>query len=297
MKTQIKRVGLVIKQNQPEATALALDIAHLLLNQKYEVFFIKGALDPNLIPKRDSKIKHIAKDDFAKKVDFVIVLGGDGTYLSAARLMQEVSKPILGVNMGTLGFLTEVRREEIYDALNKILTEGKVRVSERVMLQVQLKRKGKKIIDSIVVNDAVISKGAIARIIGVKIDVNGEWANTVRADGLIVSTPTGSTAYSLAAGGPIVMPTLDCMMLTPICPHGLTQRPLLLPDHVRVELTLSHKPGHVYLTLDGQDGIDLKDGDVITISRFNKHKLKIVKAPNRDYFMLLREKLNFGKGV
>jgi NAD+ kinase len=263
-----------------------------LASQKFEVFFIKGA-----VTKTGPRIKTIAESQFAKKVDFVIVLGGDGTFLSAARLMTDVSKPILGVNMGTLGFLTEVRREEIYDAINRILTEGQVRISERVLLQVQLVRQGKTVMKGVVLNDAVISKGAIARIIGIKIDVNGEWANTVRADGIIVATPTGSTAYSLAAGGPIVMPTLDCVMLTPICPHGLTQRPMLLPDTVKVDLTLSHMPGHVYLTLDGQDGIDLKDGDRITITRFKKHKIKIVKAPNRDYFMLLREKLSFGKGV
>ena len=196
--------------------------------------------------------------------------------------------------MGTLGFLTEVKREEVYDALNKILVQKKIGISERTMLEVSVVRKGKSILKSLVVNDAVISKGAIARIIGIKINVNGEWANTVRADGMIVSTPTGSTAYSLAAGGPIVMPSLDCMLLTPICPHGLTQRPLLLPDRMKVELTLDHMPGHVYLTLDGQDGIDLKAGDLIQVSRFKKHKLKIVKAPHRDYFTLLREKLNFG---
>jgi NAD+ kinase len=162
------------------------------------------------------------------------------------------------------------------------------------MLEVALVRKGKTILKELVVNDAVISKGAIARIIGIKVSVNGEWANTVRADGIIVSTPTGSTAYSLAAGGPIIMPTLGCMLLTPICPHGLNQRTLVLPDTVTVELTLVHMPGQVYLTLDGQEGFDLKDGDLIQISRFKKHKLKVVKAPNRDYFTLLREKLNFG---
>ncbi|MBS1957962.1 MAG: NAD(+)/NADH kinase [Bdellovibrionales bacterium] len=297
MKSPIKRVGIVVKQHQNDAASLALDIAHLLINQKYEVYLIKGALPKEYSPRRMERIKFLKKNDLARKVDFIIVLGGDGTYLSAARLMQDVSKPILGVNMGTLGFLTEVRREEIYDALNKILTDGKMRISERVMLNVELRRKGKLLVKSIVVNDAVISKGAIARIIGIKVDVNNEWANTVRADGIIISTPTGSTAYSLAAGGPIVMPTLDCMLVTPICPHGLTQRPFLLPDDVKLDMTLDHMPGHVYLTLDGQAGIDLKKGDTISVTRFTRHKLKIVKAPNRDYFTLLREKLSFGKGV
>jgi NAD+ kinase len=240
------------------------------------------------------KIKVVKKSHLASRVDFILVFGGDGTYLSAARLMKEKSIPILGVNMGTLGFLTEVRKEEIFDSLNEILKGGKVSISERTMLEVSVVRNKKVILKDLVVNDAVVSKGAIARIIGVKIQVDGEWANTVRADGLIVSTPTGSTAYSLAAGGPIVMPTLGCMILTPICPHSLTQRPLIIPDTVSVELTLDHMPGHVFLTLDGQDGLDLLADDSIRISSFKKHKLKVVKAPQRDYFMLLREKLNFG---
>ena len=291
MTTQIKRIGLVVKNHHPEAASLAIDLALLLQNRGFEIFF------PDEVAKSIhalTQVKIVKKKDLAKKVDFIIVLGGDGTYLSAARLMKDKSIPILGVNMGTLGFLTEVKREEVYDALNKILVQKKIGISERTMLEVSVVRKGKSILKSLVVNDAVISKGAIARIIGIKINVNGEWANTVRADGMIVSTPTGSTAYSLAAGGPIVMPSLDCMLLTPICPHGLTQRPLLLPDRMKVELTLDHMPGHVYLTLDGQDGIDLKAGDLIQVSRFKKHKLKIVKAPHRDYFTLLREKLNFG---
>lgn len=297
MASPIQNVGIILKQQQPEALTLGLDVAQLLSNQKRNVYFMKGAVPAKHFPRENKRIQAIAESQFAKKVDLVIVLGGDGTYLSAARLMVDVSKPILGVNMGTLGFLTEVRREEIFDALNKILTSKKLKISERVMLQVELIRKNRTVVQGRVLNDAVISKGAISRIIGIKIDVNGEWANTVRADGLIVSTPTGSTAYSLAAGGPIVMPSLDCMMLTPICPHGLTQRPIVLPDTVEIELTLSHMPGHVYLTLDGQPGIDLQKGDRIRVSRFHQHKLKVVKAPNRDYFMLLREKLNFGKGV
>ena len=208
--------------------------------------------------------------------------------------MKDVSLPILGVNMGTLGFLTEVRKEEMFAVIQQILKDGEFSISERVLLEVRVKRAGKVILKDLVVNDAVVSKGAIARIIGVKIEVNDEWANTVRADGMIISTPTGSTAYSLAAGGPIVMPHLSCMVLTPICAHGLTQRPLVLPDDVIVKLTLEHTPGHVFLTLDGQDGLDLADGDVIEISRFKKHTIKLVTAPNRNYFSLLREKLNFG---
>ena len=291
MTHKIKNIGIVVKHNHPDATALSTDVASLLQNRGYEIYF------PDEVSKSIhslKKVKIIKKADLPKKVDLIIVFGGDGTYLSAARLMKEKSIPILGVNMGTLGFLTEVKKEEVYDALNKILTLSQIKISERTMLEVDVLRKGKSILKSFVVNDAVISKGAIARIIGVKISANDEWANTVRADGIIVSTPTGSTAYSLAAGGPIVMPALDCMLVTPICPHGLTQRTLVLPDQVKLEMTLVHTPGHVFLTLDGQAGLDLKHGDLIRVTRFKKHRLKIVKAPNRDYFTILREKLNFG---
>jgi NAD+ kinase len=295
MKNKLRRVGIIIKHQQEEASKLAIEVAAHLEAKKIEVFFCDESRSIFSRGHRGlKKIKIVPKSTLAKKVDFIIVFGGDGTYLSAARLMREVSLPILGVNMGTLGFLTEVRKGEVFEVVDQIFNNGKYSVSERVMLEVSLIRKKKSILKSLVVNDAVVSKGAIARIIGVKIDVDGEWANTVRADGMIVSTPTGSTAYSLAAGGPIVLPQLDCMLLTPICPHSLTQRPMLLPDSSTVDLTIEHMPGHVYLTLDGQEGIDLKDGDVIRISRFKKHALKVVSAPNRNYFSLLREKLNFG---
>ena len=299
MKIKLQSIGIIIKYHHYDAAKLALELGVVLLNQGYEVFFCDESTEilRGSSVKETKKIKIVKKADLPKKVNLVIVLGGDGTYLSAARLMKEVSIPILGINMGTLGFLTEVRKEETYDAIQKILENKSIQISERLMLEVSMIRKGKVILKDMVVNDAVITKGAIARIIGMKIAVDDQWANTVRADGLIVSTPTGSTAYSLAAGGPIVMPHLSCMLLTPICPHGLTQRTLILPDDVTVELELNHVPGHAYLTLDGQDGIDLRNGDIIRISRFKKHKLKVVQAPNRDYFSILREKLNFGKGV
>ncbi len=296
MKSKLKRIGIIIKHHQPDAGSLAKELAGRLIGQGVQVFFcdesasvLKGGHSSEL-----KKVKLVPKKDLPKKTDFIIVLGGDGTYLSAARLMKEVSVPLLGVNMGTLGFLTEVKREEMFETINHIIKTGDYEISERIMLEVALKRKGKTILQSLVVNDAVVAKGAIARIVGMRVDVNGEWANTVRADGMIVCSPTGSTAYSLAAGGPIVMPELGCMLITPICPHGLTQRTLVLPDTVLVELTLEHTPGNVYLTLDGQEGTSLQYGDLLQISRYKKHKLKVVKAPIRDYFSILREKLSFG---
>jgi len=290
----IAKIGFIVKHHHEDAAALSLEIAELLFGRGYKIFFCDESAAIVRSFKTTSEFNIVKKSLLASKVDFIIVFGGDGTYLSAGRLMKEKSIPILGVNMGTLGFLTEVRKEEVYDALNIILKQKKIICSERRMLEVSVIRKEKVILNDLVVNDAVISKGAIAQIIGIKINVDGEWANTVRADGMIVSTPTGSTAYSLAAGGPIVMPSLDCMLITPICPHGLSQRPLVVPDTVELELTVEHMPGHVFITLDGQDLVDLKKGDVIKITRFQKHNLQVVKAPHRSYFSILREKLNFG---
>jgi len=290
----IKKIGFIVKHHNESAAILSLEIAELLHGRDYQIFFCDESSSVIRDSEVKAKFKVVKKTDLVSKVDFIIVFGGDGTYLSAARLMREKTIPVLGVNMGTLGFLTEVKKEEVYDALDIMLKQKKMKVSERVMLDVSVIRKGKTILNHLVVNDAVVTKGAIARVIGVKVDIDGKWANTVRADGMIVSTPTGSTAYSLAAGGPIIMPSLACMVITPICPHGLTQRSIVVSDSVKVEMTVDHVPGHIFITLDGQDSLDLKMGDVIRVTRFKKHKLKVVRAPNRDYFSVLREKLNFG---
>jgi NAD+ kinase len=162
------------------------------------------------------------------------------------------------------------------------------------LLEVTLLRKNKTIFQGPVVNDAVISKGAIARIIGMQVSVNNQWVHNVRADGIIVSTTTGSTAYALAAGGPIMEPSVPALVIAPICPHSLTLRPIVIPDSSTVRICLNHRPGHVLLTLDGQDAVDMKEDDVVLIRRFKKHSLKLVSSPTRDYFSLLREKLKFG---
>ncbi len=290
----ISKIGIIVKHQNDDAASLSLEIAEYLEGRGYQILFCDESSAIVRRFSRKNKFKIVQKKHLVSKVDFIVVFGGDGTYLSAARLMKEKSIPVLGVNMGTLGFLTEVKKEEVFDALSSILKSGRLSFSERVMLEAKLIRKGKVILNDLVVNDVVVSKGAIARIIGIKINIDDHWANTVRADGMIVSTPTGSTAYSLAAGGPIVMPNLACVTITPICPHGLTQRPLIVPDSVKIQMMVEHMPGHVFITLDGQNIIDLELGDVIEITRFKKHKLKVVKAPNRDYFSLLREKLNFG---
>ncbi len=294
--SKVKNIGFVVKHRHPEAHELAIQVAMLLMDRGYRLFFCdeSKSLCRKLSGSKGKCTEVVSKEDLPRLVDLIVVLGGDGTYLSVARLMKTRSVPVLGVNLGTLGFLTEVRKEEVFDVLNGILHRGEVKISERTLLRVVVKRNKKTVFDALAVNDAVVSKGAIARIINLHVEIDGVWANTVRADGLIVSTPTGSTAYSLAAGGPLVHPGLECMILAPICPHGLSQRPMVIPDRKAITVRLDNMPGHVYLTVDGQEGLDLKDGDSIEVTRFTKHKLQIVTSPERDYFSLLREKLNFG---
>jgi NAD+ kinase len=299
-----KRIGFVIKRHQAEASALAIELALIALSYGCSLVFEKEATEvaANLVKTTATKqrkalaarIKRVEKAQMVDQTDLIVVCGGDGTYLSIARLMWNRSVPVMGVNMGQLGFLTEIKRSEASESLKSILNGVQPSISERALLEVTLRRKDKIVFQGPVVNDAVISKGAIARIIGLQIAVNARWVHNVRADGIIVSTPTGSTAYSLAAGGPILEPTLPALIMTPICPHSLTQRPLVIPDHSEIQICLNHRPGHVLLTLDGQDAVDMHEDDVVTVRRLKKHSLKLISSPTRDYFALLREKLKFG---
>jgi NAD+ kinase len=297
---QARKIGFVVKHRNSEAAALAMELANFVMSKKRHVYFATESATiaktyQRTVNRAQRKMVHIIpKAELVDRCDLIVVLGGDGTFLSIARLMKLKSVPVMGVNMGQLGFLTEIKRSEARQGLADILAGKKAIVSERALLEVTLHRKNKIVFQGPVVNDAVISKGAIARIIGLQIAVNGKWVHNVRADGIIVSTPTGSTAYSLAAGGPIIEPSLSAVVLTPICPHSLTQRPLVIPDTSEIALCLNHRPGHVLLTLDGQDAVSLKEDDIVTVRRFKKHSLQIVSSPTRDYFGLLREKLKFG---
>ena len=291
---------MIIKHNHPEAATLAVQLGKYILARGLSVIFAKESntvahtLQKETDKERRKKIILVDKPKMVDVADLIIVLGGDGTYLSIARLMKDESVPVMGVNMGQLGFLTEIKKSEAFETLEQILTGIPPKISERALLEVTLKRKNKVIFQGPVVNDAVISKGAIARIIGMHVSINGQSVNTVRADGIIVSTPTGSTAYSLAAGGPIIEPSIPAVILTPIRAHSLTLRPLVVPDTSVIEICLTHRPGHVLLTLDGQDAVDMKEEDIVTVRRFKKHSLKLISSPTRDYFNLLREKLKFG---
>lgn len=299
-KLKCSKIGFVVKHHHPRARALALELAEYLLKKGKAVHFCTESreIEKELASRLDSKTRKslnlTEKPELVQKTDLIIVLGGDGTFLSIARLMRARTVPLLGVNMGTLGFLTETSHSEAKTQLERILNGKPMPIQERALFEVILKRGNKTIFQGPVVNDAVISKGAIARIIGMRVCLNGKPINNVRADGLIISTPTGSTAYSLAAGGPIVEPGLGAVVLAPICPHSLTQRPIVISDKNEIEICLNHRPGHVLLTVDGQDAFDLKEDDRVIVRRFEKHALQLISNPNRDYFSLLREKLSFG---
>jgi NAD+ kinase len=270
-----RRVGIVHKRTSAEAAACATAAAQYLASRGLEVL-------------QD-------EEEAARGSDLVLVLGGDGTLIHAAGILEGRPVPILGVNMGSLGFLTEVPQSELYQALEHVLS-GRAQVSDRMKLRVHVHRGGapdEKIIDSEVLNDVVIAKGTLSRMAEFEATCSGNYVTKYKADGIIVATPTGSTAYSLAANGPILFPSMRGVILAPICPHTLTQRPIVLPDDRTVNILLV-SDSEVYLTLDGQTGIQLHFGDRVQIKQ-SHNRVLLVRNPKIDYFGILRAKLKWGE--
>ena len=235
---------------------------------------------------------HYQKSELASSSDLLITFGGDGTLLSVARHAPE-GVPIIGVNMGTLGFLTEIRADEFAAVLDSVLA-GTFRAEARVAFDVVVhSRSGSR--NYRVLNDAVINKSALARIIEMRVTVGGRFVSTFRADGLIISTPTGSTAYNLSAGGPIIYPTMRAVVLTPICPHMLSNRPIVLPDEEEITVEIVTPRQEVFLTLDGQEGIPVSEKERVVIQK-SAQQVNIVQSPNKNYFDVLRNKLKWGDG-
>ena len=214
--------------------------------------------------------------------------------LSAARLVEERSVPILGVNMGGLGFLTEVSLDQLYPSLERVFANDFV-LDERLMLRARMHRHGEHVAHATVLNDVVVSKGTLARMIETRIAIEGQFVTNLRGDGLIVSTPTGSTAYSLSAGGPIMTPAVRALIVTPICPHTLTHRPLLVPSEVTIEVTLTSKDEGAMVTFDGQVGVAMTQGDTVAIGA-SEHRTQLIRFPDRTYYEVLRRKLKWGDG-
>jgi len=289
----MNRIGIIAKQNKPEAIPIARNLVEWLQPKKIEVYMEEGMVKQFQPPLAGPHLNSIRREDIPRKVEMIIVLGGDGTLLSVARLVGDHDVPILGVNLGGLGFLTEITLEELYRVLAKVV-QGDFVTDERVVLNASVIRRGERMAEFIVLNDAVINKGALARIIDLETTINGEYLTTFKSDGLILSTPTGSTAYNLSAGGPIVYPSLHCIIITPICPHTLTNRPIMIPDDVEIRATLKTKQQEVILTLDGQQGFTLEFEDVVEVKKAEGH-IFLIKSPYRHYFEVLREKLKWGE--
>jgi NAD+ kinase len=289
----MKRIGIIAKQNKPEAIPIVRNLVEWFRPKKIEVYMEEGMMKQFHPPLAGPHLNSIGREDIPTKVEMIIVLGGDGTLLSVARLVGDHNVPILGVNLGGLGFLTEITLEELYRVLEKVV-QGDFITDERVVLNASVIRRGEKMAEFIVLNDAVINKGALARIIDLETTINGEYLTTFKSDGLILSTPTGSTAYNLSAGGPIVYPSLHCIIITPICPHTLTNRPIVIPDDVEIRAMLKTKQQEVILTLDGQQGFTLEFEDIVEVKKAEGH-IFLIKSPYRHYFEVLREKLKWGE--
>lgn len=289
----MNRIGIIAKRNKPEAVNVIHPLMDWFRRKGIEVYIEKEMGHLLGVHGSEPNLHAIEREAFPSHAEMVLVLGGDGTLLSVARLVGDHRVPILGVNLGGLGFLTEITLEELYRALERVI-EGDFTTDERVVLSASVIRNGKGIAQFTVLNDAVINKGALARIIDMETTINGEYVTTFKSDGLIISTPTGSTAYNLSAGGPIVYPSLHCIILTPICPHTLTNRPIVVPDDVEIRATLKTRQQEVILTLDGQQGFPLEVEDVVTVKKASVG-IFLIKSPYRHYFEVLREKLKWGE--
>lgn len=278
----INAATIIVKPGDDEALATARELAAWLSNK-------------NAAQVRGPMIAGTDEADSAAFSDgeLIVVLGGDGTMISAARIAADADVLVMGINYGGLGYLTDFRIEEMHSGIEAVFA-GEYDVDSRVMLRAELWRGDEKLADGRVLNDVVINKAAVARIIEIDVSLNGLFVNSFRADGLIVSTPTGSTAYNLSAGGPIIYPSMNAVVLTPICPFTLTNRPIVIPDSAEIELTLDNENEGVVLTLDGQNGYAMHSGDRVKI-RKSSTTLKLVQPPNRNYFDVLRNKLKWGR--
>ena len=278
----IRAVGISAKPTAPVAIDYAAKVVADLRKRGFEI-----CLDFATADKLGDRGPCVAKGDLGKNADLLITFGGDGTLLSVARTAP-AGVPVLGVNMGTLGFITEVRVEEFPEVLEQVL-KGNYSVEERVAFDVSVDGRSYRVL-----NDATINKSALARIVDMKVTVSGMFVSTFRADGLIVSTPTGSTAYNLSAGGPIVYPTMGAMIITPICPHMLTNRPIVLPDNLEIDIGIATPGQEIFLTLDGQEGLPITERDRVRV-RKSDQSVTLVQSPDKNYFDVLRNKLKWGE--
>jgi len=284
----MKRASIISKQGKPELARLVRDVADWLVTHGYAITV--DAVSHEFWPQGELAER---EDLVQTNPDFVVVLGGDGTLLSTARNVARAGIPILGVNLGSLGFLTEIRKDEIATALEAV-DAGRCELSQRAMLHCRVCRNGKCVANYDALNDVVMNQRAVARITDFEVKVNGIFVSQYRADGLIIATPTGSTAYSLAAGGPILSPEVPGFVITPVASHALTNRPLVVRDTAVIEVSLTVTREQAYLSVDGQQGEPLQEGDVVEC-RKSEFTVKLFKFPDRSFFHVLRTKLKWGE--
>lgn len=282
-----KTAAIISRPNRPELVQVMPGLLIWLADHGYKVVidqetgkYIAGA---EVVPRAQLA---------SRPLDLAIVLGGDGTLLSAARATAAIDVPLLGVNLGSMGFLTEVPLQSLYSTLDAI-AEGRAEVQHRSLMQCELVRNDAVCGSYLVFNDAIVNKTALAKLNIYDLYVDKTFVSSYRADGMIVATPTGSTAYSLSAGGPVIMPTAKAFVITPVAPHSLTHRPLVVPDSVEIEILLRSEEEMAYLSLDGQPGLDLRDGDRVRC-RLSEHQVDLFRT-GTDYFQVLRSKLKWGE--
>jgi NAD+ kinase len=286
MNPVINKVGLLFKRHDPRAGEILAELIPWLESRRVEVI-----LDQESARQYSQSCRTSSPENLPAHSDVIAVFGGDGTLLHAARLVAGSGIPILGVNLGSLGFLTEVKLEEFRLAFEDLLS-GDYTLENRILLGVEVFRQDLVLDRYLAVNDAVINKGALARIIELEVKVNSQSVSLIRADGLIVATPTGSTAYSLSAGGPIIYPTLAAFIINPICPHTLTNRPVVVPDDGIIEVRLV-RGSDVMVTVDGQVGMPLEQDDCLKLRKAGP-VIRLVQVRGNTFFKVLREKLKWG---
>lgn len=283
----MENIGIIAKHTEEKAVEVVSGLAAWIGDRK------KNAILDRETASVMRAENGVLRSRLPEMSDIIVAIGGDGTLLSAARVVGTSGVPILAVNMGSLGFITDVTLEELYSAMEAVMS-GEFEYDERMMLVCHVHRLGERVANYTVLNDVVVNKGALAKIIDIKAYVDDLYLTTFKADGLIISTPTGSTAYSMSAGGPIVHPTMRCILITPICPHTLTNRPLVIPDTMAIKAELRTRETDILLTLDGQVGFGIREDDIIEVKK-SASPLKLVKSPFKDYFEVLRTKLKWGE--
>ena len=284
----IRKVGITSKPKKAEVREIVPRLMQWFRERQVEVY-----IDKETAATLDCGEKSLTRNEMPAQVDLIVVLGGDGTLLATARALNRKPVPLLAVNLGGLGFLTVITQEELYSTL-ELVVAGDLRTERRVQIEATIVRADEVIASYLALNDVVLNKGAIARVLDFDVRVDGMFISTYKSDGLIVSTPTGSTAYSLAAGGPVIAPSVAAFIITPICAHTLTNRPVVLPDSVSIEVAVKSQRESVYLTVDGQVGIALRSDDTVRVKKAASY-VELVQSPHKNYFEILRQKLKWGE--